>query len=88
MRWSLRFTGRVQGVGFRATARGIARQHGLTGTVANHPDGSVIMQAQGQPHALEAALADIRATFAHHLRNVDQDEMPDRPGETSFEIER
>ena len=46
-RW--RFTGRVQGVGFRYFATCAARRLGLTGWVANNWDGSVTLEAQGDP---------------------------------------
>ena len=44
-RW--RFTGTVQGVGFRYYARAAALHLGLTGWVANNWDGSVTLEAQG-----------------------------------------
>ena len=44
-RW--RFTGRVQGVGFRYFAACAAQKLGLTGWVANNWDGSVTLEAQG-----------------------------------------
>lgn len=39
--FEIRIHGRVQGVGFRATARNQARSLGLKGWVENLPDGSV-----------------------------------------------
>ena len=45
-RW--RFTGTVQGVGFRYYARAAALHLGLTGWVANNWDGSVTLEAQGE----------------------------------------
>ena len=42
-RW--RFTGTVQGVGFRYYARAAALHLGLTGWVANNWDGSVTLEA-------------------------------------------
>lgn len=41
------FHGRVQGVGFRATVAGLARDLPISGWVRNEPDGSVRLQAQG-----------------------------------------
>ncbi|MBR1761018.1 MAG: acylphosphatase [Schwartzia sp.] len=42
-----RCMGRVQGVGFRVFVQGVARELGFTGWVKNMPDGSVVMEAQG-----------------------------------------
>ena len=40
-------SGRVQGVGFRATAQSIAKQMGLSGSVANLSSGDVAIELQG-----------------------------------------
>ncbi|NJQ97304.1 MAG: acylphosphatase [Hydrococcus sp. CSU_1_8] len=53
-RFSARYVGRVQGVGFRATARSIALGHGVTGWVRNEPDGSVYVEAEGDEIALKS----------------------------------
>jgi acylphosphatase len=57
----IEFSGRVQGVGFRATARDTASGHTVTGWVRNDPDGVVLMEVQGEPAAIDAYLADLRA---------------------------
>ena len=44
---SLLVTGRVQGVGFRWWARGVARREGLIGRVWNRADGSVRVDVRG-----------------------------------------
>jgi acylphosphatase len=44
--------GRVQGVGFRYEARTFARSLGLTGWVANLPDGGVETYAEGPAAAI------------------------------------
>ena len=59
-RW--RFTGRVQGVGFRYFATCAARRLGLTGWVANNWDGSVTLEAQGDPGQLERLVPMIEQT--------------------------
>jgi acylphosphatase len=48
--------GGVQGVGFRWFVRRLAAQRGLTGWVANQPDGSVQVVAEGSRDALEELL--------------------------------
>jgi acylphosphatase len=48
--------GRVQGVGFRWWAQGVARQLGLAGRVRNLPDGRVEILAQGEPDAVRTML--------------------------------
>lgn len=45
--------GRVQGVGFRYTTRGVAQELGLTGWVRNLPNGAVEVWAQGSVDAVD-----------------------------------
>lgn len=61
-RW--RFTGTVQGVGFRYYARAAALHLGLTGWVANNWDGSVTLEAQGERAALDALVPSLSAATA------------------------
>ena len=49
----LRVRGRVQGVGFRWFVRVSARRLGLSGWVANAPDGSVEIAASGDQAKLD-----------------------------------
>lgn len=82
----VRFSGRVQGVGFRMTALGVARGLGLTGWVRNEPDGSVRMEAQGSPEALSECLRLIpRKTFGR-VDRADTSPMPVVRDESGFEI--
>ncbi|HEY0713645.1 MAG TPA: acylphosphatase [Polyangia bacterium] len=52
-----RVTGRVQGVGFRATTISVARRLALAGWVRNLPSGDVELEAEGPRVALEELLA-------------------------------
>jgi acylphosphatase len=51
-----RVRGRVQGVTYRASAAREARRRGLAGWVRNEPDGSVLVDVEGEPAALAAFL--------------------------------
>ena len=53
--------GHVQGVGFRYFVRRRANQLGLTGWVANEPDGTVHCIAEGPTAALDALLAALES---------------------------
>lgn len=46
-------TGRVQGVFYRAGARDEARRLGIAGFARNEADGSVLIEAEGPPQAVE-----------------------------------
>jgi acylphosphatase len=54
------YTGHVQGVGFRYTARQVATGFEVTGLVRNLPDGRVELVAEGDRDELEAFRAAIR----------------------------
>jgi acylphosphatase len=54
------FTGQVQGVGFRYTARSAARGLGITGWVRNTNDGGVELVAEGEESDLKAMLTKIK----------------------------
>jgi len=58
-RWKISVSGIVQGVGFRPFVYRLALAHGLTGFVANTPEG-VAIEAQGQAAQLEAFLVALR----------------------------
>lgn len=52
-------SGRVQGVLYRAFAKGRARHFGLVGMVENLPDGTVRVVAQGDESNLHHYIADL-----------------------------
>jgi acylphosphatase len=86
IRKQVRYTGRVQGVGFRAAARGVARLHPVTGWVRNEADGSVVMEVQGSASAVEAVLAGITDRMRRNIVNAAMLEATVVEGESEFEI--
>lgn len=83
-----RFTGRVQGVGFRATTQAIASRLGLTGWVRNEPDGSVLMEAQGSAAVLPDLYAQFERVLPRHVRERRTETQGCIEGEVGFTIER
>ena len=54
------FTGQVQGVGFRYTARRVASRYPITGFVRNLPDGRVELMAEGTAADVERYVVPLR----------------------------
>jgi len=55
-RLTIHFSGRVQGVGFRATTVRIADNYDVSGYVRNLPDGRVLLVIEGRPMQLRGML--------------------------------
>jgi acylphosphatase len=53
-------SGRVQGVGFRWFVQRAAERLGVRGTVRNLPDGAVEVNAEANPAALDALIAELK----------------------------
>ena len=53
--------GRVQGVGFRWATKMIADNLNICGTIENRADGSVFIQAAGEPLNLAKFIAQVKA---------------------------
>ena len=86
LRLRLRYTGRVQGVGFRATVRAAAKRHAVTGWVRNERDGAVLAEIQGPRPFVEACVAAVADAMSRNIRGTDRHELDPVPGEGSFEI--
>jgi len=79
--------GLVQGVSFRAAARGQAKALGVTGWVRNQPDGSVLLEAQGPVVSVERMLAWCRVgPPVAEVSGVDVQDLPVLDGEGDFAI--
>jgi acylphosphatase len=75
----VRYTGRVQGVGFRYTAQHLAQGFAVAGYARNLPSGDVELVAEGAVEDVEAFLAAILRHFAGHIEQTFvQDVAPDK----------
>lgn len=86
-RKSYRLEGRVQGVGFRAFIRREAQGLGISGWARNAADGSVEVEAAGDPANLEAFEERLRqGPPASRVERVDSRELADGGADAGFEI--
>ena len=81
------FSGTVQGVGFRYTARQLARGYSITGYVKNLPDGRVEIFVEGPADQIDAFLADIRKRMGHYITAEEQELRQPTGKFTSFNIQ-
>lgn len=86
IRSKVRFTGHVQGVGFRATTRHVASGFQVTGWVRNEPDGSVLLEVQGGEDQVRAFLQELRSRMASFIRSEVADPAPLDAGDAGFQI--
>lgn len=88
IRTAVRYLGRVQGVGFRATARAIARPLPVTGLVRNEPDGTVWLEAQGRQSDVEEYLDELARAMQGRIDRANREDLPLREHEAAFQIAR
>ncbi len=83
------YSGRVQGVGFRATVRQLACGYDVTGFVRNLPDGRVEVVAEGEKTELESFLQGIaESELSGFITNRRDDWSPARGDLRGFTIGR
>ena len=70
------FYGRVQGVGFRYTAKYLARSLGLTGWVRNDTEGTVTMEVQGREALINKLLTGLNGGQFISIEWMDAKELP------------
>jgi acylphosphatase len=74
--YRIHFTGRVQGVGFRATCRHLARTlPRLAGQVCNLPDGRVRITVRGPAEDVGRLVERLRDAFPGCIDDVEQSEL-------------
>ena len=66
-RYTVHFTGRVQGVGFRFTATNVARRFDVAGYVQNLPDGRVRLVAEGAPGELDRLVEAVNEAMSRYI---------------------
>lgn len=82
-----RVRGRVQGVAYRASTRAQAQRLGLAGWVRNLPDGSVELEAEGNPEGIATLLAwCAKGPAFARVTAVDVEELPPAGDGGAFEI--
>ena len=70
------YSGRVQGVGFRAASARIARDFPVTGWVKNLSDGRVQLLVEGPADAVDNFLKAVRK---HWKDNIEQEKIEEQP---------
>lgn len=86
VRKHFRFTGRVQGVGFRYRAKYAADSLGITGWVKNEYDGSVELEAQGREESINRMLVMINKSEYIMIDSMNEKQIPAKEHDTFFHI--
>jgi len=68
VRWTVLFSGMVQGVGFRFTSERVARRFAVDGFVRNLADGRVEVVAEGQPSEVGQFVAALEEAMGGYIR--------------------
>ena len=84
IRYHFRFTGRVQGVGFRYRARIAASSIGVTGWVHNEYDGSVSMEIQGTEAQIDEVILSVERGTYVRITNMEVKTIPVLENERGF----
>ncbi|WP_085560578.1 acylphosphatase [Carnobacterium iners] len=76
-------TGRVQGVGFRFMTKMVADEIGIFGSVKNQTDGSVYIEANGDPVKIDKFIEKIKKSPSpsgkvDHLQIIEDSSLPER----------
>ena len=83
------YSGHVQGVGFRATTRGLAGNYDVVGYVKNLSDGRVELLVEGDKTDIAALLKAVERELGRHISDrVRHDETILKPRHSSFDIAR
>ncbi len=78
--------GRVQGIGFRYTARSLAAGFDVTGFVRNLPDGRVHLVVEGAAAEVDKFLDAVKAEIGYYVKEIEETERPASGRFQGFEI--
>jgi acylphosphatase len=70
VRYTIQFTGSVQGVGFRYTTINVAQRFKVTGWVRNESDGSVKCVAEGEKDELDRFVAAVQHAMDGYISDT------------------
>lgn len=79
------YSGRVQGVGFRMTARRVAERFQVAGTVRNLANGNVELVAEGEAAEIERFLEAVSESMEGYIDGQDVRDLEPQ-ALTTFEI--
>lgn len=86
IRRSFRFSGLVQGVGFRYEAKITADELGLVGWAKNEDDGTVTIEAEGTEVCIDEFIRVMRSVPRFRITNIQSEELPVSGVEASFRV--
>jgi len=85
--YDITFVGRVQGVGFRWTARRIAARLAIAGWVRNEADGTVRCVIQGEVSELDAFVEAVQEAMVGNITDTRTSQSEDRGDLDGFTIQ-
>jgi len=86
IREHIRFTGHVQGVGFRYTCAGLAKRLGITGWVRNDPDGAVTGEFQGTSGDIDALVTALKLRRIIRIDYAERTAIPVQSSDRDFRV--
>jgi acylphosphatase len=81
----VRYSGRVQGVGFRYTAQQLAAGLPVAGYVRNLANGDVELVVEGEIEDIDAFLASVAHTMSDYIKKTNVQNIPPS-GLTGFRV--
>ena len=84
----IHFSGKVQGVGFRASTTRVARELGLRGYVKNLKDGRVELVSADSAEQIDKLVDSLKERFGNGIQSIERSELKLESQPTDFEIIR